>query len=192
MIFLIIGLTGKNCAGKGTVAEYLVRKGFVYYSLSDIIREELTKMGKEHSRGNMINSGNELRKEFGPGVLAIKTNEKIKNKNQNFAIDSIRSPFEVKELRKNKGFFLVNVDAPLEIRFKRMLARNRAGDAKNIEELKIQEAEENKKLSTNQQVDKTIKMANSIIVNDSSFEELYKKIEKFLESKSKRGQKYKQ
>jgi len=46
---LIIGLTGKNCAGKGTVAEYLAKKGFVGYSLSDIIREELSKKKIERS-----------------------------------------------------------------------------------------------------------------------------------------------
>ena len=43
---IIIGLTGENCAGKGTVADYLVQKGFYYYSLSDTIREELANEGK--------------------------------------------------------------------------------------------------------------------------------------------------
>ena len=59
---MIIGLTGKNAAGKGEVAEYLKKKGFVYYSLSDVIREEATEKGLEHSRENLINLGNELRK----------------------------------------------------------------------------------------------------------------------------------
>ena len=180
MIFLIIGLTGKNCAGKGTVADYLAKKGFVYYSLSDIIREELNKKEKEHSRENMISLGNELREKFGPGVLAIKTNEKIRKGKQNFVIDSIRSPFEVKELGKNKGFVLLNIEAPLELRFERMLSRNRIGDAKTVEELKMQEARENKKSDTSQQVDETIKMADSVIVNDGTFEDLYKKIDEIL------------
>ena len=42
---MIIGLTGENCAGKGTVADYLKKKGFYYLSLSDVIREELKADG---------------------------------------------------------------------------------------------------------------------------------------------------
>ena len=176
---MIIGLTGKNCAGKGTVADYLAKKGFVYFSLSDIIRDELTRMKKEHSRENMIDMGNDLRKTLGPGCLAIKTNEKIKATKgfENFVIDSIRSPLEVNELKKNKDFVLVNVDAPIELRLKRMVERNRIGDAKTLEELEVQEARENKKSDTNQQIDETSKLANKVLMNDSTFDVLYKKID---------------
>ena len=187
MIFLIIGLTGKNCTGKGTVADYLMKKNFVCFSLSDIIRDELTKEKKEHSRDNMIQKGNELRKTLGPGCLAVKTNEKIKATKgyEHFVIDSIRSPFEVKELRKNKNFILVNLEAPIEVRFKRMLARNRVGDAKTLEELEVHEAQENKKSDTSQQIDATIEMADETIANDSSFEELYSKIDEIINEKEK-------
>ncbi len=58
---MIIGLVGRNAAGKGEAANYLKSKGFVYYSLSDAIREEAAKRGLEHSRDNLINLGNELR-----------------------------------------------------------------------------------------------------------------------------------
>ena len=97
---MIIGLTGKNASGKGETANYLKTKDFVYYSLSDVIREEATKRDLEHSRDNLIRLGNELREKFGPGYLAEQINKKLNI--QNFVIDSIRSPFEVKELRKNK------------------------------------------------------------------------------------------
>src|SRR3989344_5194886 len=132
---MIIGLTGKNAAGKGEVAAYLKAKGFTYHSLSDVIREEATKRKLEHSRDNLINLGNELREKFGSNYLAKKINNKInqhfkKNKNQNFVIDSIRSPFEAKELMKNKNFILAGIDAPVELRFQRLLSRNRLGDAK--------------------------------------------------------------
>jgi len=103
---MIIGLTGKNASGKGEAANYLKSKGFVYYSLSDVIREEATKRGIGHSRDNLINLGNELRKKFGPDYLAKQINIKIKQqlkKKKNFVIDSIRSPHEAKELIKNKG-----------------------------------------------------------------------------------------
>ena len=178
---MIIGLTGKNASGKGEVASYLKTKGFVYHSLSDVIREEATKRGLGHSRDNLINLGNELRQKYGPAHLAQQINKKIKQQSKkNFVIDSIRSPYEAKELIKNKGFTLVGVDAPTELRFERLLGRNRLGDAKTLEEFKQQEQRENLKSDTNQQLDATFGMANKIILNNGSLEELHKKIYNLL------------
>lgn len=189
---MIIGLTGKNAAGKGEVANYLKTKWFVYYSLSDVLREEATKRGLKHSRENLINLGNKLRKKYGPNYLAKQINNKIKqqskiNKSKNFVVDSIRSPYEAKELMKNKGFVLVGIGAPIELRFKRLLERKRLGDAKTLEDFKRQERRENLKNKTNQQLDATFRMAKEIILNDSSLEELRKKIDSLLMEINKRG-----
>ena len=179
---MIIGLTGKNAAGKGEVANYLKTNGFVYYSLSDVIRDEATKRGLEHSRDNLIKLGNELRENFGARHLAEQINKKIKEQpEKNFVIDSIRNPNEAKELMKNKNFIFVGIEAPIELRFKRLVDRNRLGDAKTLEDFKKQEERENLKNETNQQLDKTFKMAQKIVVNDSSLEVLYKKIDSLLE-----------
>ena len=191
---MIIGLTGRNAAGKGEVANCLKSKGFVYYSLSDVIREEATKRGLEHSRDNLIKIGNELRQNFAPNYLAAQINLKIKkildgSPKQNFVIDSIRSPFEAKELLKNKKFTLVGIDAPIELRFKRLLERNRIGDAKTLEYFKKQEERENLKSDTNQQLDETFKLSQEIIRNDGTLEQLHIKIGDLLnnlERKSKR------
>lgn len=184
---MIIGLTGKNAAGKGETAKYLQKKGFFYYSLSDIIREEAAKRGMEHSRENLINLGNELREKHGPRYLAEQISNKIKsqlkqNKSQDFVIDSIRSPFEANELGKNKEFTLVGIEAPVEVRFKRLLDRNRLGDAKTLEEFRQHEQRENLKSSTNQQLDATFGIVDRIIINDSTLEELYRKVEDLLSS----------
>ena len=74
---IIIGLTGENCAGKGTIAEYLKKKSFYYLSLSDVIREELASKGKEITRANLIEEGNYLRGNLGSGILSKKTIEKM-------------------------------------------------------------------------------------------------------------------
>ncbi|MBI2652403.1 AAA family ATPase [Candidatus Woesearchaeota archaeon] len=182
---MIMALTGKNASGKGEVANYLKTKGFVYYSLSDVIREEATKRGLEHSRDNLIKLGNELRKKYEANYLAKQINNKIKNqlkknKNLNFVIDSVRSPFEAKELMKNKDFALVGIDAPIELRFKRLLERNRLGDAKTLEEFKEQEERENLKSDTNQQLDETFKMSQKVIVNDKALNDLHKKIDNLI------------
>lgn len=176
---MIIGLTGKNASGKGEVADYLKTKGFVYYSLSDELREEAKKRNLESTRDNLTNLGNELRKKHGPDYLAQKINNKI-DENDDSVVDSIRSPYEALELAKNKDFTLVGVDAPIELRFKRLLERNRTGDVKTLEEFKQQEERENLNNAANQQLDETFKLSQEIILNDGTLEELHKKIDDFV------------
>src|SRR5437867_11714994 len=47
---MLIGLTGRNAAGKGEVARYLAKKSFYYYSLSDVIRDEIRSRGRSEER----------------------------------------------------------------------------------------------------------------------------------------------
>ena len=176
-----IGLTGKYASGKGEVAEILKKLGFSYYSLSDVIREELRKENKETSRENMTIKGNELREKYGAGVLGLKINELIKkDKSNKNIIDSVRNPFEVKALNKIENFHLIGIDAPIEIRFKRLKKRNREGDVKTLDEMKLAEEKENLSKDTNQQLDKTLKLAESIIINDTTKKELETKILKIV------------
>src|SRR3989338_121628 len=134
---MIIGLTGKNAAGKGELAKHLQSKVFAYFSLSDSLRDEATKRKLDHSRNNLISLGNELRRKFGNGILADRINEKVRGKKSegkiNFVIDSIRNPGEVQELRKNERFLLVGVVTDEKVRFQRLLRRGRVGDATTFE-----------------------------------------------------------
>ena len=118
---MIIGLTGKNAAGKGELAEYLKSKGFVYFSLSDALRDEATKQGLDHSRDVLIKLGTEMREKLGNGILASKINETIAElKNKDIVVDSIRNPGEIEELRKNNNFILIGVHTDSKIRFERL------------------------------------------------------------------------
>ncbi|MEK6876346.1 MAG: AAA family ATPase, partial [Nanoarchaeota archaeon] len=65
---MIIGLTGKNAAGKGEIAKHLQDKGFVFFSLSDALRDEATRQGLDHSRETLIKLGTEMREKFGNGI----------------------------------------------------------------------------------------------------------------------------
>ncbi|VVC71889.1 Dephospho-CoA kinase [uncultured archaeon] len=177
---MIIGLTGENCAGKGTVASYLVRKSFQMFSLSDVIREELAAEGKEATRETLIGKGNELRKKFGPGILAKRVAAKTKQ-GENYVIDSIRNPAEVEELRKLECFTLIHISAPPELRFERMKKREREGDPRTIEAFKaIEEKELRGKDPSGQMLLETFKLADKVVVNDADFQRLYDTIDKIL------------
>ncbi len=171
---MIVGITGENCAGKTTAAEFLKRKGFEYLSLSDVIRDELKKDNKDITRQALVDMGNLLRKKYGPGALAIKTLEKIKP-HKNYVVDSIRNPHEVEVLRRNDRFILLYITAPPELRFERMKSRNREYDPKTFEEfLKFERLEKENKDENKQNLSKTAQLADIKIVNDSSLEDFEK------------------
>lgn len=181
---MIIGLTGPNASGKGEAALYIKSKGFRYYSLSDMLREEGKKRGIEPTRENLIKLGNTLRRENGPAVLALLAIEKL-SKKENYVVDSIRNPAEIGALRKLTGFMLMGIDAPIELRFERGLKRKRAGDAETPKDFKEKEEKENKDASENQQLKRCLSMADIVITNDSTIEEFHRKIDEAIEKNKK-------
>lgn len=172
----VIGLTGPNAAGKGLAAKYFIEKGFEYFSLSDIVREEAIKSGLTTSREHLIVTGNKLRDEFGYSVLAERTFQKLKGKS---VVDSFRHPAEVEFMRRNATlFYLIGIDAPEKVRYERAMKRERKGDSiSSFEEFVKKEEIENMDGSS-QQLNATLKLADEIVLNDGSKEEFNKKLEK--------------
>jgi dephospho-CoA kinase len=178
---MIIGVTGLNVSGKGEFCRYLAEKGFMTYSLSDIIREELRKDGVEITRETMFAKGNDLRKRHGSTVLADWTLKKLEPGND-YAIDSIRNPEEVKALKKRKDFRLVYITAPpIEMRFERAKKRMREGETISFEKFR---AEEEKELKGNdagsQQLLACEAMADYKIRNDSALDDFKKRIDELI------------
>ncbi len=170
---MIIGVTGFNASGKGEFCKYLESKGFVVYSLSDIIRDELRKEGKELA----------LREEFGNSILADKTIEKFEQ-GKNYVIDSIRNPAEIEALRKNKDFKMVFIGtSSIKLRYERAKAREREGESViSFEEFKAKEEEEMQTTnSSGQQLTKCREIADFIISNEFTLDEFHKNIDELLE-----------
>ena len=170
---IIIGLTGRNAAGKTTAGEVLGTRGFSYLSLSDVIREEAKARGLSPVRENLTALGNELRERHGPGALAELTVSRMQS-DRNYAVDSIRHPAEVMALKKAGAgsFSLFHIFAPLEARFARSMARGRPGDAQTLQDFIRQE--EREFASSNvaaQQLLETERLADRRIDNDGTLEE---------------------
>ncbi len=159
------------------MAAYFEKKGYTYFSLSDLIREELRKIGKEATRNNLIKMGNELREKGGHDTLARLVMKKVKDKS---VVDSIRNPREVEYLRKQKDFILLAVDAPVDLRYERARQRGRAESASTLEEFIKKEAEEMTDLEKGQQLHNCMKMADFLVINDGSLKDLYRKLEELL------------
>lgn len=180
---MIIGLTGTLASGKGVVSDFLKEKGFVYLSLSNEVREIAKEKKIEITRENLQNSANQLRHEKGAGVFAEIVKEKIINQQYSKAVvDGIRNPAELEVLKKLKNFFLVAVDAPKEIRFKRMFERNRESDPKTWEDfLKVDTRDLGEEDEKGQQVGKCMEKADFNLINDSSFDEAKAKVKELYD-----------
>ena len=176
---IILGLTGKNGAGKTSTADCLKGRGFYYLSLSDIIRDELKKENLPETRENLIAKGNELRKKHGFGILAERTAHKLE-KDRNYAIDSIRAKEEVEELQKLKGFKLIALIADEKTRFLRLKERKRIGDVKSLEEFIEAEKKELSGKKGKQNLEWCEKNADYLIDNNGTIMELQKLLDELL------------
>lgn len=178
---MIIGLTGKNAAGKGEVAQVLIEGGFVYFSLSDVLREELQARKLKPTRENMIQVGNEIRQKYGPSVLANRILAKLEV-DKNYVIDSFRNPREVEAFRGTQtNFHFIHVTAVPEIRYLRIKDRNREGDPSTLEEFKKLEAREaNSPDPYAQQLDSTAQLADVEVENNDTLDELREKMKDLI------------
>ena len=177
---MIIGLTGPIGSGKGMIANYLKEKNFDYFSLSDIITEELKKKNLEITRKNLQEMGNLLRKQYGSGVLILKLKEKI-NPEKHTIIDGIRNPGEIEEFKKYPNAYLIGVDAPANLRVQRIKGRAKRDPTKIHEintrlkkDMGLGESEHG------QQVGKCLKLVDWTVINDSTKENAFESLERYL------------
>ncbi len=177
---IVIGITGKYCAGKTTVCDCLRGKSFRYESLSDELRQILKKEGIEPTRENLIARGNGLRSKSGNGYLAKSIISKM-SKESNYVIDSLRNPDEIREFQKIGGFHLWNIAAGEDARFERIVRRKREGDPRTLMDFRVLErVESSSSNSSSQQLDACAKMAGHTIENNGTLADLFEKIDSLL------------
>ncbi|DAC49294.1 MAG TPA: AAA family ATPase [Candidatus Thalassarchaeaceae archaeon] len=181
---MLVGLAGRNASGKTTVIDWLKSKGFESNSCSDSIRHWLRSNNREITRDNLIDGGRKLRAMGGPGILAEMLLDLIEEGSKH-AVDSIRTPAEVEAFRKRDDFVLVEIRAPRELRWQRLLERGRTGDAETFEQFSIQEeAELVAHDESGQALIATAKMADVVIHNNGDIDDLYKQLDIFMEEYS--------
>jgi dephospho-CoA kinase len=123
----VVGFTGPIRSGKSTAAHIMEGRGYRYFSLTDEVVAEFENRntGREITRHDKQDIGNEMRLTFGDDYWARRTGEKItamldKEGPFNIVIDGIFNPAEIDWFEENLGMITIGVDADLEIRLRRM------------------------------------------------------------------------
>jgi len=169
----VIALVGPIAAGKGTVAELLIKRGYVSVNYGDVIYEERTKRGLKEERKNSHAAAASLRVEFGNDIIARRIDESVRKlRDQNLGnkilIDGLRHPDEVNWVRSNLGAVIIGITANPEIRYQRAVKRNRLVDPKSPEGF-AEVDEEDRGVNSPEfgnQTDACIQLADIIVENN--------------------------
>jgi dephospho-CoA kinase len=180
----LIAITGTNGSGKGTVVDYLVKeKGFTHYAARDFITREVSRRGLPVDRSSMRQVANELRAAFEPSyVVKSLYEEAVGNNEERVVIESVRNIGEA-EFLKAHGALLIAVDADQQRRFERVQERRSATDQVDFATFVEHEEREMRPVGPHDMdLRGVMALADATIMNDSSLNELQKKIEEVLKN----------
>lgn len=148
----VIGITGTNGAGKGSVVDILVSQyGAKHISVREFFKEEATKRGVLlKNREAILAFGKFFREKYGPGHLIRTITRKVRRgAGGPFVIESLRCPGEIEFLSERFGdrFVLLGVDAPVVIRHGRSRVRGTMTDDVDFDEFVRLERLENESIN---------------------------------------------
>lgn len=141
----IIAFVGMPASGKSEAARIASEMSIPVVNMGDVIRKEILRRGLEPNDANTGRVATELRETEGMDAVAVRCISQIKEAGSELVvIDGIRGIAEVECFRKEfgKGFVLISIYAPIEVRFSRVQKRRRSDDMNTIEGLRQRDERE--------------------------------------------------
>lgn len=165
----VVGLAGMPGSGKSLIVETAFGLGYAIVVMGDVVREETAKRGLELTPKNVGKVMLQLRKEGGKSVIAKKCIPKIEEqKSSKVLVDGLRSLYEAEAFKAHFAkFTLVAVHTSPETRFRRLFNRRRSDDPIGWEAFHERDMRE---LGVG--LGNAIAMAEQIIMNDNSIEQV--------------------
>jgi dephospho-CoA kinase len=176
---LIIGLAGSVGAGKGTAADYLIRRyGAEVFLFSGPLRRILEILRMDGSRVNFQYLSKVLRDAYGQDLFSVVAKKTIDESDRKvIVIDGARRVSDLDGIATDPNFRLVYIDSDVKTRYERIVKRgqNRGDGDKTFEEFLKEE---------NAEAETTIRalkdQAHLVIENDSGEAEFYAAIDEFV------------
>lgn len=172
---MIIGITGTIGAGKGTVVSFFKEFGFIHYSASGWLREELERRGLTPNRDTYSALAGEIRKED-PAGLAVILYEKMRSEGVEHAVIEALHDVGEAEFLKAKGAVIIGVDAAIPVRYERVVARGSEKDNVTYEHF-LAQIEREETGSSHHNIRTVMAAADYVIENNGTKEELHEAIE---------------
>jgi dephospho-CoA kinase len=174
---LVVGLAGMPGSGKSVVVDTAREMGYDIVVMGDVIRQETAKRGLELTPQNVGKVMLQLRQEEGNAVIAKRCIPKIEAQaSGKVLVDGLRSLYEADIFKDHFAqFSLVAVHASPETRFNRLSNRRRSDDPA---EWAVFRERDMRELSVG--LGTVIAMAEQMVVNDDSFEQVKAKAKESL------------
>lgn len=171
-VIIIVGMPG---SGKEEFVKVAVKFGFSVIRMGDIVREETQRRGLALTNENVGRVAQDMRDKFGYGIWAIRTLPKIKDKLT--LIDGTRGDAEINIFKQNFGdaIEIVGIFTSAETRYERIRKRKKIDDVATLEEFYNRDQRE-----LRWGIGNVFAMADYMIVNEGTLEELRKEAEKIL------------
>ena len=135
---LLVAFVWPIGSGKGKASEILKEHyDCDIYGYSSPLRTIVSVLGQEPTRENLSNLSLSLRQIFWEDILEKSAIQAYKQSNKSIIfLDWVRRESDIANLRKMEEFILIYIDAPTELRYKRVIGRwQNTGDTdKSFEE----------------------------------------------------------
>ena len=175
MALEVIGVVGLHGSGKTEVAKTLAEFDIPSVRMGDVVWEELMHRGQKINNLTVAAVANELRKREGLGAIAKRCAPLIESRSKGkraVVVDGIRGIAEVDEFRCSFGdnFHLLAIWANERVRYSRVASRGRVDDVMSLESFREKDRRE-----LGWGLGKALALADFIIVNEGTLEELHKR-----------------
>ncbi|MEO7397885.1 MAG: AAA family ATPase [Ilumatobacteraceae bacterium] len=176
----VFGFTGMPGAGKSVAVEMAKKHDIPVLRMGDFIWEEVRRRGLPITSESVAEVAMQMRTDFGPGVWAEKTCDRLKSLHPEAAvIDGVRSEAELEVFRHRLGhdFTLVAIHASRPTRLARLLARHREDDIKDEGQFIARDERE-----LGWGLGRVVALADVMLVNEDRMPDLGEQVERVLRS----------